>query len=181
MKLSCLPVSLCPDLTAGRRTPGDWFRLAARLGLDGADLSVAHVTSRAPTYLSGLRREAGEAGVQIAMLAIYSDFTYPDAAERSRQVDDVRAWIEAATVMGVTCLRLTAGQDHAGIPEAVGLAWAVQGLTACLEEAAAANVRLLYENHVRGTIWRNNDFTQPAERFLEVVRRTAKYTLVNSR
>jgi len=53
--------------------------------LDVADLSVAHVASRAPAYLSGLRREAREAGVQIAMLALYSDFTHPDATERRRQ------------------------------------------------------------------------------------------------
>ena len=41
------------------------------------------------------------------------------------------------------------------------------------ERAAAAGVRLLYENHVRGAVWSYNDFSQPAERFLEIVRRTA--------
>ncbi len=37
----------------------------------------------------------------------------------------------------------------------------------------APAVRLLYENHTRGAFWTHNDFTQPAERFLEVARRTA--------
>jgi sugar phosphate isomerase/epimerase len=54
-----------------------------------------------------------------------------------------------------------------------GLSWAVAGLTACLEHADAAGVRLLYENHVRGATWTANDFTQPAARFLEIMRRTA--------
>ena len=177
MKLSCLPVSLYPDLAAGRKTPGDWFRMAAALGLDGADLSVSHVPGRAPTALDELRGEAEAAGVEIAMLATYSDFTHPDAAERARQADDVRAWIEAAARMGVTFLRLTAGQAHPGVSEDAGLGWAVEGLTTCLPDAAAAGVRLLYENHVRGAVWSHNDFTQPAARFLEVVRRTAGSSL----
>jgi sugar phosphate isomerase/epimerase len=177
VKLSCLPVSLYPDLAAGRKTPGDWFRMAAALGLDGADLSVAHVPSRAPTALDALRGEAEAAGVEIAMLATYSDFTHPDAAERARQADDVRAWIEAAARMNVTFLRLTAGQAHPKVSEDEGIDWSVAGLIACLHDAAAAGVRLLYENHVRGAVWSHNDFTQPAGRFLEVARRTAGSSL----
>jgi len=177
MRLSCLPVSLYPDLAARRISIGDWLRMAATLGLDGADLSVAHIASRAPAYLAALAREARDAGIAIVMLATYSDFTHPDATERARQQDDVRAWIEVAARLGVPFLRLTAGQAHPGITEAEGLAWAVAGLTACLDDAAAAGVRLLYENHVRGAVWRANDFTQPAARFLEVVHRTAHTTL----
>jgi sugar phosphate isomerase/epimerase len=173
MMLSCLPVSLYPDFAAGRRTLGEWFRLASSLGLDGADLSVAHILSRSPTYLDGLRQEAAEAGVPIAMLVTYSDFTHPVADERARQVDEVRAWIEAAHRMGVIFLRLTAGQAHPGVREDMGLGWAADGLTACVDDAAAAGVRLLYENHVRGVVWQYNDFTQPAARFLNVARRTA--------
>jgi len=172
VRLSCLPVSIYPDLAAGRRSLGDWFGMARELGLDGADLSVAHVTSREPAHLDGLRREATEAGVSIVMLATYSDFTLMDAAERARQIDDVRSWIAAAARLGVTFLRLTAGQAHPGVSREDGLSWAAEGLTACVSDAAAAGVRLLYENHVRGSVWSANDFTQPAGRFLEVVRRT---------
>lgn len=173
MRLSCLPVSLYPDLAAGRRTLGDWFRMAASLGLDGADVSVAHVPDRAPAALDALWREAADAGIQIVMLATYSDFTPPDPAERAGQVDDVRAWIEAAARMGAGFLRLTAGQARPGVREDEGIGWAAEGLAACLDDAAAAGVQLLYENHVRGALWSSNDFTQPAGRFLEVARRTA--------
>lgn len=172
MKLSCLPVSLYPDLASGRLTLAGWFRLAAELGFDGADLSVAHIADRTPAYLEGLRRQAGEAGVQLLMLATYTDFTHPDAAERARQVDDLRAWIEAANHLGMRFIRVTAGQAHPGVSEAGGLSWAAEGLVACLGDAAAAGVELLYENHVRGAVWSQNDFTQPVSRFLEVVRRT---------
>ena len=172
MRLSCLPVSLYPDLAAGRRTPGDWFRMAARLGLDGADLSVTHLPHGAPAALHALRREATDAGVEIVMLATYSDFTHPEPAVRAREVDGVRSSIAAGVELGVRFLRLTAGQDHPGIPLNAELDWVAEGLVACLPDAAAAGVRLLYENHVRGAVWTYNDWTQPAERFLEVVRRT---------
>jgi sugar phosphate isomerase/epimerase len=172
VQLSCLPVSLYADFAAGRRTLGDWLRMAAALGLDGADLSVAHV-DRAPRALDALREEAGAAGVQIVMLATYTDFTRPDAGERAHEVEELRRWIEAGARLGASFLRVTAGQAHDGVSEADGLGWAVEGLTACLNDARAAGVELLYENHVRGAYWTRNDFTQPAERFLDVVRRTA--------
>jgi sugar phosphate isomerase/epimerase len=69
-------------------------------------------------------------------------------------------------------VRVTAGQAHTGVSEAEGLAWAAEGLVACVKEAESSGVRLAYENHTRGSVWTRNDFTQPAARFLEVVRRT---------
>jgi sugar phosphate isomerase/epimerase len=172
VKLTCLPVSLYPDLASGRMTLGEWFRAAARLGLDGADLSVAHVTDRRTDFLTSLRQEASDAGVHLPMLVTYSDFTHPDPYYRAHQIDDLRSWIDAAARLGVTFLRVTAGQAHPGVAEDAGLAWAVEGLTACLGHAQAAGVRLLYENHTRGSTWNLNDFTQGAARFLEVVQRT---------
>ena len=172
MKLSCLPVSLYADLGAGRRTLADWFALAATLGLDGADISVMHLGNRAPGYLDALCQQARDAGIQIAMLATYPDFTHPDAGARARQIEEVIAWIEAGARLGVSALRLTAGQNHPGVDEADGLTWAAEGLTACAAKADAAGVRVLYENHVRGAPWERNDFTQLASRFIEVARRT---------
>jgi sugar phosphate isomerase/epimerase len=172
MKLSCLPVSLYADLSAGRLAVPDWFRRAAALGLDGADISVIHLEHRTPADLDQLRQHAGEAGVEIAMLATYSDFTHPDASERTRQVDDGRMWIDVAARLGVGALRVTAGQAHPRVGDEEGMAWVTEGLTKCAQDAKAAGVRLLFENHVRGAPWALNDFTQSASRFLDIVRRT---------
>jgi sugar phosphate isomerase/epimerase len=172
LKLSALPVSLYPELASGRTTLAGWCRTAARLGLDGADLSVAHLTDCRPEFLTGLLREAGDAGVDLPMLVTYSDFTHPDRRYRARQIDELRTWIEVAARLHVTFLRVTAGQAHPGVSESDGLAWASDGLTACLGEAQSAGVRLLYENHTRGSTWTRDDFTHPAARFLDVVRRT---------
>ncbi len=177
MKFSCLPVSLYPDLTAGRRTLPDWFQFAAALGLDGADISVVHLQSHEPAYLQTLRRQAEAAGVQIAMLVTYADFTHPDAAERQRQVEEIRAFCDVAAQLGAAFMRVTAGQAHPGVERAEGIAWAVDGLTACLDKAAQTGVTLCYENHTKGYAWTYNDFSQPADRFLEIVKRTAGTSL----
>ena len=173
MKFSSLPVSLYPELSTGQRTLADWFRLAASLGLEGADVSVAHLTSRSPAYLAALREQAERAGVQIAMLVTYADFTHPDTAERARQVDELRAWITAATHLGAAFMRVTAGQAYPGVDRAEGIDWAVTGLLSSLEQATAAGITLCYENHTRGYGWHYNDFSQPADRFLEIMERTA--------
>lgn len=172
MKYSCLPVSFYPDFTAGRRTLADWFQFAAALGLDGADISVAHLTSLEPTYLDSLRQQATDAGVQIAMIVTYADFTHPDAAERARQVEETHAYIDAAARLGISYIRLTAGQRHPGVERAAGIGWAVTGLTSCLDHAASAGITLVYENHTKGAVWTYNDFSQPADIFLEIVRQT---------
>jgi sugar phosphate isomerase/epimerase len=172
MKLSCLPVSLYPELSAGTRTLADWFHFAAELGLDGADVSVVHLPSRQPADLRMVRSQAEDAGVQIAMIVTYADFTHPDAAERARQVAEIREFCEVAAELGASFMRVTAGQRHPGVGREEGIEWAVAGLTACLDQAAATGVTLCYENHTKGYAWTYNDFSQPADRFLEIVHRT---------
>ena len=172
MKFSTLPVSFYREFATGQRSLGEWFRLAGELGLDGADISVAHLTSLAAPYLHQLRQEASDAGVQIAMVVTYSDFTHPDAKERLRQRDEVRGFIDAAAQLGAPFVRVTAGQRHPTVTESEGIAWAVEGLTSCLAHAAQAGVTLTYENHTKGSVWTYNDFTQPARIFLQVMERT---------
>lgn len=173
MKLSCLPVSWFADLTAGRRTLVEWFAFGRDLGLDGVDISVAHLKSRENGYLDTLRHQAESAGLQIAMLATYSDFTQPEPAERNGQIEDLRANIQVAARLGASLVRVTAGQARPGVSRTDGVAWVVDGLTQCLGEAARLGVTMAYENHTRGCPWTYHDFSQPADIFLEIVDRTA--------
>jgi sugar phosphate isomerase/epimerase len=141
--------------------------------LDGADVSVVHLASTDAAYLRQVRDQAADQGIRIAMLVTYADFTHPDAAERSRQVDELRRYIGTARELGSSLIRVTAGQAHPGLERTAALEWAVSGLTSCLDEARQAGVRLCYENHTKGYAWTYNDFSQPAEIFLEIVKRTA--------
>jgi len=172
MKLTCLPVSLYQDLSEGRRTLADWFNLAAELGLDGVDISVAHLENRQPGYLNSLRDQAKASGVPIVGMVTYSDFTHPNPTERRHQIEELKANIQVAARLAVSFLRVTAGQAHPNIEQSNGLAWAVEGLTACLSQAADVGVQLLYENHSIGYTWTHFDFSYPADIFLEIVGRT---------
>jgi sugar phosphate isomerase/epimerase len=172
MKMSCLPVSLYPDLSAGTMKLPDWFAFAAELGLDGADLSVVHLLSTDTAYLHSLRDQAADLGIGIVMVVTYADFTHPDAAERARQVDVLRRYIDVTAELGAPFARVTAGQAHPGVERDAGIEWAVAGLTSCLDYAAQAGVTLCYENHTKGYAWTYFDFTQPADIFLEVMART---------
>ena len=172
-RFSCLPVSLYTAISDGERTLADWFRLAAALGLDGADISVAHLDSLDSAYLDGLRRQAQDAGVVIAGMVTYTDFTHPHAAERQRHRQELRDYIAAAARLGVEFLRVTAGQNHPGVTRADGVAWAADGLTAWVDAANTAGVTLVYENHAIGYGWTHFDFSQTAPVFLEICARTA--------
>ncbi len=51
-------VSLYQSMSAGEMTLTDYFGFASALGLDGADVSVAHLDSYAPSYLHSLQTVA---------------------------------------------------------------------------------------------------------------------------
>ncbi len=168
MRLSCLPVSLYGEFTAGRLSLGDWFQLAAELQLDGADISVAHLESLAPSYLKQLRAAALVSGVEISMLVTYSDFALPSPADRDANMEWVKQLIEAAAHLGAPLIRLTAGQAWPGVTFQEGLPWVVDGLCEAAAYARAHGVQAVYENHTRGSVWQWNDFTLAATRFLAV-------------
>ena len=172
MKLSCLPVSLYGALSKGDLTLRDWFRLASELGLDGADISVLHLDSLDRGYLHSVRQQAADLGLSIPMLVTYSDFTQPAAQDRAQQSETLARHIDAGHELGVSFLRVTAGQAHPGVDREEGIAAAVEGLTGALDAARQAGLTLAYENHTRGSGWTRNDFSQPADIFLEIVRRT---------
>jgi sugar phosphate isomerase/epimerase len=172
MKLSCLPVSLYPALSTGEMTLGNWFDLAVSLGLDGADISVAHLENLDPVYLRGIREQANDCSLRIAMLVSYTDFTHPSPQERERQEVDLKRHIEAASLLGAGFVRVTAGQAYPGVERAEGVSWATSGLLSGLDAASQAGVTLAYENHTKGYGWSHNDFSQPADIFLEIVDRT---------
>lgn len=171
MILSCLPVSLYGEFNVGAMSLVDWFDLAREAGYDGADISVAHLESLEEGYLLCLRDEAAARGLQIPMLVTYSDFTHPDPAQRAENWQRLQREIDAAAMLAVQFVRLTAGQAYPGVSEADGLSWIVEGLKTAGAYAAHRGVVPLYENHVRGSVWTWNDFTQPLVRYQRVVER----------
>ena len=177
MKLSCLPVSYFREIIDGRMSIRDWALEGARTGLDGIDLSVLFLKSRNPEYLDKTRREIEEAGVRVAMVTTYPDFTHPDPEERERQLAKLQEDIVTASRLGADLLRVTAGQAHPNVDRRDGIEWAANGLSKAMEFARAYPVKLAYENHAKPGAWQYTDFSHPTDIFLEIVERTACVSL----
>ncbi len=171
MRLSCLPVSLYDDIFTGKRTVADWVGLGAKLGLDAVDFSIKFFPRRiADTYHRMLAVLACEKfRITPCMLACYSDFTHPDAAQREAELTQLKADIELADLLGARFVRITAGQNHPGIPRDEGVQWVTEGFRRALDEADTRGITLAYENHTKGAPWDYWDFSQPTEIFLQIL------------
>ncbi|MGA3406069.1 MAG: sugar phosphate isomerase/epimerase family protein [Candidatus Bathyarchaeia archaeon] len=172
MKLSCLPVSYFQDIIGGRMSIKDWATQGAEVGLDGIDLSILFLKSKDSEYLNTVRREITDAGIRVAMVTTYPDFTNPDPNEREHELTKLQENIVAASRLGADLIRVTAGQAHPSVKRNEGIEWAVHGLTRAMEFAKKYPVRLAYENHAKPGAWKYIDFSHPTDIFLEIVERT---------
>ena len=169
MKLSCLPVSLYEDIFSGKKSVLDWVRFAAELGLDGVDFSVKFFPNHQTEEIDTVRKEIQRAGIEPCTLACYSDFTHPDAKQRAREIEQMKAEVRLAADLGIPFVRITAGQNHPGIQQEQAVYWVVEGFREVLNEANQLGVTLVYENHTKGAPWQYWDFSQPTEIFLKIL------------
>ena len=206
MKLSCLPVSFFSEIISGQMSVGEWARLGADLGLDAIDLSILFVDGRQQTLScpspcrGGVRGEVGDellseqlranvaamrgeieaAGMRVAMVTSYPDFTHPDPTQRARELDLEIEVVEIARELGAEMVRVTAGQAHPNLQRSTGIRWAVEGLSHLAaytsdsgKRSSISPIHLVYENHAKPAAWQYTDFSQPPDIFLEIVHQTA--------
>jgi sugar phosphate isomerase/epimerase len=173
MRLSCIPVSLFKEIIGGTMTIRDWAHLGREVGLDAIDLSILFIPDRSRAAVARLRRDIEAAGMRVAMVASYPDFTHPDAAQRARELALAEEVVEVAAGLGAELVRVTAGQAHPETGRADGIRWATEGLTQLVEHARDSGVRPVYENHGKPGAWTYTDFSQPPDIFLEIVWATA--------
>jgi sugar phosphate isomerase/epimerase len=177
MHLSCLPVSFFSDIIEGRMSVADWARMGSELGLDAIDLSILFLADRSLKTAAVMRRQIEKAGMRVAMLTSYPDFTHPQASVRDRELQMA---VEAAAIaeeIGADLIRVTAGQAHPETGRRDGIRWAVEGLTRLIEQSGSLRVRPVYENHAKPGAWDYTDFSQSPDIFLEIVRQTAPANL----
>jgi sugar phosphate isomerase/epimerase len=120
-----------------------------------------------------MRREIESAGMAVAMVTTYSDFTNPCAEIRAREARRCERHIASAAVLGAEMVRVTAGQAHPEVDQQTGLAWAIKGLTGMLPCAEKHGIQLVFENHSKPGVWEHADFAHPTDRFLSIVDATA--------
>jgi sugar phosphate isomerase/epimerase len=177
MKLSCIPVSFFPQILRGKMSVEEWARIGASVGLDAIDLSILFIKDRDSISLGRLRKDIEGAGVRVAMVTTYPDFTHPDRAQREREVVQSREDIAVAARLGAELVRVTAGQAHPETGREEGISWAVAGLTAVLDAGRDNGVTLVFENHAKPGAWQYSDFCHPTDIFLAIVEATAGTSL----
>ncbi len=173
MKLSCIPVSFFKELIGGSMTVPEWARMGKEIGLDAIDISILFVPDRSRSAVAALRNGIEAAGMRVAMVASYPDFTHPDASQRARELDLAQEVVDVAAGLGAEMVRVTAGQAHPETGREDGIRWATEGLRALVDRTRRTGVRLVYENHGKPGAWTYTDFSQPPDIFLAIVKATA--------
>lgn len=177
MKLSCLPVSFFDRIISGKMSLGEWAHMGADLGLDAIDLSILFIPDRSKSKVDAARAQIESAGMRVAMVTSYPDFTHPDAQQRAKELEAEIEVVEAARQLGARLVRVTAGQGHPETAREDGICWAVDGLYELAQRVRGSGVALVYENHAKPGAWQYADFSQPPEIFLDIVRQTAGSSL----
>lgn len=165
MNISCLPVSLFPELIRGSMTIVDWAERAKEIGLDGIDISVAMLHNHTPAYLCEIQEKVA---MPIIMAATYPDFTHPNSLQRRRELDYFRTDIALCSQLGIRYLRILAGQAHPETTRINGVRWALENMIEADIMAKTYDVSLLYENHSKPSAWKYTDFSYPIDIFFEI-------------
>ena len=169
MKLSCLPVSFFDEIISGRMKLDEWARLGAEAGLDAIDLSILFLPEPTLVAARAARQQIQSAGMRVAMLTTYPDFTHPDVRQRQIELEKECHAVSLAAELGAELIRVTAGQAHPDTGHDQGIGWAVEGLGGLVERTSGEGVRLVYENHAKPGAWQYTDFSQPPDIFLEIL------------
>lgn len=169
MKVSCLPVSLFPDIISGRMSIQDWCKASKTCNLDGIDISMSFLQNHTPVYLESIKDALEIENVPIIMATSYPDFTHPDRNQREREFVYFARDIALCSELKIKYLRVLAGQAHPETKIVDGVRWAIENIRNASRIADHYGVQLLYEDHSKPGAWKYTDFSYPPDLFLEIV------------
>ncbi len=153
-------------LRDGSMTLEDVVNYCAQHGLEALDATGYYFPGypKVPSdeYIYGLKRTAFLNGVTICGTGVRNDFTVPDTAKRKSDVQMVKEWIEVASKLGATVIRVFSG---ARLPEGRSfdqvLEWMVSDFKECAAHGERHGVIVGLQNH--------NDFLKTAEQTIRII------------
>jgi sugar phosphate isomerase/epimerase len=146
-----------------------WIELAATLQIDGLEFYAGFLDLREERQWTEARRAADALGLVIPMLCCSPDFTHPDAAFRSQQIEGEKKGITMAAALGAKFCRVLSGQRRPDVSRSEGLDYAASCIEACLPHAERCGVTLVIENHYKDNYWTYPEFAQHMDVFCELV------------
>ena len=139
------------DLLKGdspKLTLQDFVGDCAAMGLEGTELTSYYFPKNTtPEYLRTLRRQCFRLGLDVSGTAVGNDFGHPAGEARTREIANVKQWIDFAEILGAPVIRIFAGHAKPDQTEAQTHSLMVAGIEECCEYAGKHGVHLALENH----------------------------------
>lgn len=145
-------------------TYADLIRMAAELGADGIDMTTYWLPDTTDGTLYGLKRQAYRAGVEIYTIGVRARMAQPTPELQAAEVETIRKWLDVAQRLGAGHIRVFGGAVPKGATEDQAVAWAVETLKRCAEEAGKKGITLGVED--------DGGITTNADRTVEIVKKT---------
>jgi sugar phosphate isomerase/epimerase len=166
LKLALNAYSFDKPLMAHAMTLDDVVHFCAQHRVDALDATGYYFPGypKAPPdeYVYNLKKTAFLNGVEISGTGVRNDFAVADADARKRDVQMVKDWIEVASKLGATVLRVFTGRVRpAGYTFDQALQWMIPEFQECAEHAKQHGVILGLQQH--------NDFLKTARETIRVI------------
>ncbi|TDQ38292.1 sugar phosphate isomerase/epimerase family protein [Aureibacillus halotolerans] len=116
----------------------------AREGYGVLEICHFHIPDTSETYLLKLKLAIETAGLDLhTILVDYGDLATPDAKRREADIELIARWIDVASIVGATAVRVVAGEQPA---TAETQARSIAGLRQLSEYGAERGVKVVTEN-----------------------------------
>jgi sugar phosphate isomerase/epimerase len=168
-RISVFPKCYFDELFQGKRDYLEWLRQAATLGAEGVEHYDGFFRSFDAAGITPVRQVLRETGQVSSLMCFSPDFTHPDQAERTRQVERQKAAIDLCVALDVRFCRTLSGQRFPGMSRKDGIDRTVECIKRSLKYAERRGVVLCMENHYKDGTWQYPEFAQPEDIFLEII------------
>ena len=157
--------------TPGSMSLRQWIDMAATLDVDGLEFYCLFADLVDEKKWPQVRTMVEDKGMAVPMMCCSPDFTDNDAAQRRRQVELEKKWIDMTAALGGTYCRVLSGQRRPDVSRNDGIRYAGECINACLPHAREQGVTLIIENHYKDGSWVYPEFAQKMDVFLELIDR----------
>src|SRR5580698_2273595 len=166
LKLALNAYSFDKPLMAHTMTLDDVIHFCAQHRVDALDATgyyfPGYPAAPSDEYIYNLKKTAFLNGVQLSGTGVRNDFAVADAAARKRDVQMVKDWIEVASKLGATVLRVFSGRARPeGYTFEQAFQWMIADLQECAEYGKKHGVILGLQQH--------NDFLKTADETIRVI------------
>jgi sugar phosphate isomerase/epimerase len=166
LKLALNAYSFDKPLMAHTMTLDDVIHFCAQHRVDALDATgyyfPGYPAAPSDEYIYNLKKTAFLNGVQLSGTGVRNDFAVADPAARKRDVQMVKDWIEVASKLGATVLRVFSGKARPeGYTFEQAFQWMIADFQECAEYGKKHGVILGLQQH--------NDFLKTADETIRVI------------